>query len=60
MQLPTADNNQKHSNKLHYSNLKAYLIYQTWPQTFKHGKATRRKDSSKCVWWFEFLIVIMK
>jgi hypothetical protein len=49
MKLPTADNNQKHSNKLHYSNLKAYLIYQTWPQTFKGGEATGKKDSSKCV-----------
>ena len=52
MQLPTADNNQKHSKKLHYSNLIAYLIYQTWTQTFKGAKATGRKDSNKCVQWF--------
>jgi len=26
MQVPVADNNHKHSNKLDYSNLKAYLI----------------------------------
>jgi len=51
MHLPTADNNQKNSNKLHYSILKAYLIYQTWPQTFKGDRATGRKDSNKCVWW---------